>query len=512
MGRSEKSRINIIYGIGFQCVYLILQLITRTVMLKHAGLTALSLNGLLIEIVAMLSIAEMGIGVAVSYHLYLPLAEHNTKRVASVMHVFQMAYVAAGAAIFILGLIFMPFLPRFIKDMTVDNGLLYTSYILFLLITVLPYLFSSKAALLNADQKNYIVSKTNTGFRAISFLIEIAILYYTGNFIYYLLIELAYNVLFNYYIAVIVDRMYPYLKQHEGMQREELYPILRDIRQMFVGKVSGKILNSTDNILISTLVSTGMVGIYSQYSMFVNGFLRLFASLNENIAGSVGNLMAIETKEKCEESFVNIMYFFFAAGMITACCFYAGIEPFLEGIVGKQYTLEQTALILVTIDLFIDIMKMPLWLFFNANGMFGADQFISIAGSVINLALSIILGKMMGMTGIFIGTMASIIIMTLSKLQMIYRKVFQIHVVSGIMNVFVYAGLMAAGMLFTHRFCAYSETASWHPVLHFLLNCIVAGLISCVLAVLPYIKSNRLRYWVRHARRIFSAVRMRVLH
>lgn len=131
---------------------------------------------------------------------------------------------------------------------------------------------------------------------------------------------------------------------------------------------------------------------------------------------------------------------------------------------------------------------------------------INIVYGVTFQCIYLILQLITSMTGIFIGTLVSIVIMTLSKLQIIYRRVFRMNIISGIENIFVYSLLMAAGLFFTHLFCKYSDAASWNPIVHFLANCIVAGIISISLAIIPYIQSKRFLYWLTHAHKIIVRV------
>ena len=275
MSRIESSRKNIISGTVFQGMYLVMNFAIRILILRKAGIEALSLNGLFTEVIWVLSIAELGVGVSISYSLYKPLAEHDEEKTASVMRIFKKAYMAIGIAVFIAGMLVMPFLRHLITGMDPDMGYVRFVFFIFILQSAVPYFFSFKSALLNADQKNYVVTRMNLFIRTFFFILEGAVLIFTGNYVLYLGIQLLYNVVFQVVVSREVDKRYPYLKNAKPLPKKETAAIFTNVRRMFVGRLSNRVLNSTDNILISTLVNTAMVGVYSQYSMLINGFLRL---------------------------------------------------------------------------------------------------------------------------------------------------------------------------------------------------------------------------------------------
>ena len=79
--RTEKSIRNLFYGEVNIIFTVLLSMVTRTALVRILGLSAVSLNGLFTEVIAVLSLAELGVGSAITYHLYRPLAEHDRKKV-----------------------------------------------------------------------------------------------------------------------------------------------------------------------------------------------------------------------------------------------------------------------------------------------------------------------------------------------------------------------------------------------------------------------------------------------
>lgn len=425
MNRTEKSFKNLSYGMIYQAMYLIMTFIVRISIIKCLGMTSLSLNGLFTEVLNILTLSELGVGIAITYSLYKPLAENDTKKITQLMNLFRTAYHLITIVMFTIGIVLIPFLKYIVKGVDVSNSYLIFIYILFLLNTCVSYLFSYKALLLTADQKAYIQAKINLVVRMIFFINSLCMIWIAKNYVAYLISEIFYSAIFYLIVGRETDKLYPYINnRNEKLPKEETKQILTSIKQVFVGRLSSRILGSTDNILISSLVSTVQVGIYGQYSMLTNGFLRVFAQVNEAVVGSVGNIMAIESPEKAKETYKNLTYIFFILGSTSAICMYAAINPFLRGFIGEKYLLPTNIVVILMINLFLETLKAPLWTYFTAAGLFKEEQFISLIGCLLNVAVSILWGLKYGMIGIFIGTTVSLALMIICKVFAIGEKAF----------------------------------------------------------------------------------------
>ena len=495
MTRIDKSKKNIKYGLGFQAVYLIGTFFIRIILLKYAGLTAVSINALITEIVVVLSVADLGVWAAMSYSLYKPLAEKNERQIAAVMGAFRKTYFVIGAVIITLGLALFPLMPRLLKNIEVSKGYFFAAYTLALLGVGLPYFFSYNKALIDADQKNYVLAKAGAVIRVAMFGVEFAAILLTKELLVYLTLELIYQLAYFGASAYIVRNRYPYIRESVPLSKDEKKAIFTNVRRMFVGRVANKVLNSTDNILISSIVGTLMVGIYSQYSMFINGFLRIFSQVNEAITGSIGNMLATESNDYCRRTFRNITYIFFVGSAFVSGCFFAGINPFLTGVIGKEFTLEQAVLLVVVFNVFAEIIKMPLWTFYTANGLFQEDQVISLIGCLVNIIISVVWGRKYGIIGIFAGTQVSLLIMLIYKAIHIYKTSFRGKWYEGILMFAAYYGIFSVIIAASVWFCRYTE--GLNDILQFLVNCIFTGTVSLLVTIVPFINTEEFRYGLK---------------
>lgn len=498
--RVSRSKRNIGIGLASQAVYLVFAFITRVLIIRFIGMDSQAINSLAVEVVAALSIAELGIWQAISYSLYKPLADGDEARLASIMNLFRKAYRIIGSVLIVIGIVGAAFVPMLLKDIDVSDSYFRCVYLLILLREVIPYFFSYNLALLNADQRNYVYQRYELVARVATSSIGIAVILYTHNLVAYLCVELV-GVIPAYILATLyARRVYPFLiGKSEPLEPDERKAIFDNVRCMFVGKMANKVLNSTDNILISTIVNTVTVGLYSQYSMFTNGFLRLFSQVDKALTGAIGNVIATEDSDDRRDVFENITYLFFIGALTVSICMYLCIDPFLGGIVGKEYLLDRTVLGTVTTVMFLEVLKMPLWTFYGANGMFKSDQYISIVGTVVNLVASIALGKSLGTIGIFIGSIIALSVMVIWKLVLLYRECLGGDIASGVGGWLVYIAIYAICMVCAHRFS--TEVLIRNPVLLFVVSGIFGLALCTSLSVLPFVRSRRFSYLVRLAKR-----------
>ena len=152
--RTENSIKNIIMNFLYNILNYGLRFISRIIFVKTLAEVYLGVNGLLSNVLGILSLTELGIGTAIGYSLYEPLAKKDNDKISSLMQFYKKAYHIIAIIVLLLGLVLLPVLPYLIKD-TADIENLNIIYIIFLLNMVIGYLFSYKRTLITSDQKKY---------------------------------------------------------------------------------------------------------------------------------------------------------------------------------------------------------------------------------------------------------------------------------------------------------------------------------------------------------------------
>lgn len=423
MERTKKSLRNVAFGIAVQILGTAIAFLLKGVMVARLGIDAVSINGLYLEVVAAMSLAEMGIGSAVTYNLYKPIAENDTEKICQLLYFNKTIYRLIAAITFLIGSVACLFIPLLIHDIDYPVWYERAVFMLFVVNVSVSYLFTYKVSLLNADQSSYIVSIVNFVFKILGALGSLLILVFTRNFVLYLLCGILITIATNVTISLIVDRRYEYLRK-EKLPKAEQKSIFNDVKNIFVMQLSGVVTNSTDNVLISVLVSTVLVGYYSFYVSVLGIFKQITEQVDSGIRASLGNLYSTGTNEECERILKRLTWIYSSFAIVAGAGVYAGMEAFIELWVGKEFLLSRSVLFILCVNLFFYISCKPIYAVMHVAGYFVQGRNISICGSVVNLIVSIILGRYWGIAGIFLGTVCTYVIQIVLKIICMYRNRF----------------------------------------------------------------------------------------
>jgi len=405
---------------------MIIGFLAQAFFIRILGAEYLGLNGLFSNILTMLSIFELGIGSAIIFNLYQPIASNNIDEIKSLMKFYKKSYRIIALVILLFGLFIIPFLPYIVGTVSIDVNIPII-YILFLLSTVSSYILAYKRSLIYAYQKNYIINYTQLGRIILLNVLQILILYFTRNYYLYLGLKIVLQLLENIVLSVLADQLYPYLndKNVTDIDPETSKNIFRKIKALFFHKVGSIIVLGTDNIIISSFLGVVTVGLYSNYYMIINAVNVLFAEIITSTVPSVGNLLVTNDSSKSFQVFRKIRFFNFWIACFSAICILVLIQPFIILWVGEEYLLGFGVLCVLVINFYQKMMRRTYGAFKDAAGIWEEDKYIPLVESVLNIVFSILMLKIFGLAGVFLGTIFSgFILWCYSYPKLVYKKLF----------------------------------------------------------------------------------------
>lgn len=403
-GRIKNSVRNISYRLVSQVASIILKFVSRTIFIYILGVEYLGINGLFSEILQMLSLADLGFGTAMVYSMYKPLAEHDEKRLIQLVALYKKIYTIIAISITVIGISLVPFL-KYLVNMDKDIPYLNVYYLLYLANTVSSYLVVYKTCILNADQKNYLISKYNTIFNFISLIVTSAFLLLTHNFMIYLIVQVAVTYANNFYVSHIAEKQYPYINDKvEKLSKEEGKQIFQNVKSVFIYKVANTLVGSTDNTLISVLIGTIAVGFYSNYCMIVNNITLFINIIFSSVTASIGNMVVEENKKKNYDVYCLMQFMSFLMSSVAITVTYLVINDLINVWLGEKFVLEQLVSFAIVLNMYFSVVLMPIWSYREATGMYLQTKYVMVATAVVNLVVSVILGKMIGLAGILFAT------------------------------------------------------------------------------------------------------------
>lgn len=427
MGRIQHAAKNIAFGYIGNLSSTILGFLLRTVFIYKLDATLLGVNGLYSGVLTMLSLAELGIGTALNFSLYAPVARGDREKIKSYMAYYKKAYRMIAMIILVMGVILIPFLKYFIKNPgNYGEKELILYYLIFLFNTVSTYFVSYKYSIVNAEQKNYIQTNIITVTKLITTLLQILILLLTANFLFYLLaaafVELAQKIYVNHYF----NQRYPYLKdkQVQDLSIEERKDIISKTKALVYHKVGDVMRLQTDSIIISSFIQVAIVGIVDNYLMVINSISAFSNVVFNSVISSFGNLIATENEEKQYQVF---QVYRFVAGWfygLSAMGFLLLLSPLIYLWFGEEWLLAGSIVNLILVDYYFKGERIVLSNFKTAAGVFEQDKYLTLIQGIVNLIISIWLVLEIGLAGVYIGTIISGWIANVSKPIIIYKACF----------------------------------------------------------------------------------------
>lgn len=430
MGRIQKAGKNIIFGYISNLVILLVNFIQRTVFIYVLGKTFTGINETYTNVLSVLSLAEMGIGTALNYSLYKPVAERDIEKVKSYMRFYKKAYLSIAAVIAVVGVAISPFLKYILKNpgnLTVRDLTLY--YYLFLFNTVISYFVAYKYSLANAEQRNYIQINITTLTKIATATVQITVLLLFKNFLFYLLAQSVVELLQKIFVTAYMNRVYPYLRDPDvkKLSAEETQVVATKTKALICSKIGDVARLQTDFLVISSFVNvdtSAIVGNYVYIITYVGNFINV---IFESVISGFGNVVATESKER--QYLLFRVYRFFACWLFGfgAVGFYHLLTPFIGGVWLRKegWTLPQVTVALLVMDFYLKGGRTVLFNFKIASGLFEQDKFLPLIQGAVNLVVSVVLVIKIGVTGVYVGTLVSGILANLIRPGIIYRVCFE---------------------------------------------------------------------------------------
>lgn len=404
--RTAKSVKNMGFEFFNQILSLILRFVSRRVFIYVLSVEYLGINGLFSEVLQMLSLADLGFSTAMVYSFYKPLAEGDENKIAALTGYYRRIYIYIAIAVATIGVMVVPFL-GFIVNTDQEVPFLKVYYLLYLANTVRSYLFVYKTCLITADQKQYVISKYNAIWSIANILAQILVLLIFKNYIIYLAVSVIIGLANNIFISHKADQLYPLLKERVELAKEEKIGIFQNIKSVFIYKLSGTLLNATDNMLISMMLGTVWVGYYSNYNLVLY-YLNLFIGIVfSSVTASIGNLIVEEAEEKRYQVFESLQVVSYMICGIAAPCLLFLMEDFIGLWLGPEFIVDKTLLIAIVMNFYLGAVLRPIWSYREATGLYRRTKYVMLCTATLNLILSVWWGLKLGLAGIVFASAAS---------------------------------------------------------------------------------------------------------
>lgn len=412
--RTKNAVRNIKSGIILKLYQMLVPFLMRTLMIYHLGVQYLGLNSLFSSVLQVLNLAELGVGSAMVYSMYKPIADDDSTTICALMKLYRTYYRIIGLVIAVVGALITPFIPRLIAGDVPSDINIYILYLLNLGATVLSYwLFSYKNSILQAHQRTDIANKVLMLTSTIQYVLQIIVLLVFKNYYYYLIVALGTQVLTNIVTALAADKLYPQYQPKGNINPDAVKQINQKIKDLFTTKIGTIVVASADTIVISAFMGLTDLAIYQNYYFIMNAVSAFIMIMFSSILAGVGNSLVTETKEKNYQDFNLLTFMACWLLCVCTCCFAGLYQPFIELWVGRELLLPFGCMLLFCVFFYIHQLSMVWATMKDAAGIWHEDRFRQLIAAAVNLTLNITLVNCIGMYGILLSTIMSYLIVSM---------------------------------------------------------------------------------------------------
>lgn len=494
--RTKNSLINIAVSICSYGFLMVSSFLTRGVFSRELGLAIAGIEGLFLNIVSMLAIAELGIGVGIVYKLYKPIADNDKVRIAVLLNFYKKAYMVIGTVVLLLGVGTASFVWVFIDDKAMYSKWQLSLLFMFYVFDVLSsYLYAHKRAMFTADQKNYVNNIAHTICQGLSCILQVTTLILFKSFVVYLIIKVSLRLLENVIISLQYNKKYKDidLKIKEEMPKAEKDSLFKNIKAMFLHRVAGFSVSSTSSMIITSFVGVVANGIYYNYTLITNGFLNLTNQLFNGIVASFGDLLTTSTKDRSFENFKSIylinylIFSFFSVGILVV------VQPFVRIWIGEKGLFPMTTVLLIVLLFYMTGMRQSVYMVRTSAGVYQPDKYLAVVEAILNIGMAIVLAKPLGINGVLCANLISLIAIPFwTQPYIAYKKVFGKSLWYHYKRYALYAVLTAAIGALTYFVCWLLPVSSLG--LRVICNMVLAVIIPNGINILLFHKTPEFQY------------------
>lgn len=407
--KNYELKLNIITGVAYQVFIVIINLISKNLIQKKLGIEYMGLQTVFANLCDLIMFAFSGIGVGILYNLYLPVEEKNYAQIRNVYTYYKKIYQRIAGISVIIGMALVVVLPS-IVDANVYNEEVVVAYYLYLISMLVYNGYIILHFMLIAFHKRYIVCLLSGIFEIVALIIEIVVVNVTGNYVYFLWCLLCKNIGISFAIYLYSRKKYREVfinSDNEELSQDEKKKIGTNIKDLLFCKAGGILVYNTDSVIISSLINTITSGCYSNYYFVSSGVLGLLGSFYESIISKIGSMTVTKSKDDFFRSFWKVSMLSVWITGFSVSCYYVLIQNFVKLWIGEISILSSEIVFIVTVNLYLESMGQITGTYQKSAGLFHKfDRVVMIRG-ILNIVLSIVLGKMWGLFGILAATAIS---------------------------------------------------------------------------------------------------------
>ncbi|MFR1103964.1 MAG: lipopolysaccharide biosynthesis protein [Acutalibacteraceae bacterium] len=377
-------------------------------------------NGLVSSIsqfISYMGLVEAGIGAAGTVALYRPIADHNIKEINGIISAARNFYMRSGSifALLVAGLTF--FYPFVVKNEIQDTSFIRIMVLVLSVNGLVDYFYLGKyRVLLMAHQRGYVISFVQIVGTVVMTAVCIGLMAAESSALLVKAVAAVIYLLRSLAVGIYVKRYYPQANFREEPDRGAFNQRWAALLHQIVGMI----VNNTGIILLTIFIpndSLAEVSVYSVYNLVGYSLSGMMTSISNGLSSGFGEIISTGEKQVLRRSFSSYEFVFFLIIFIVYTCMGGLLYPFI-GLYSASFTdgivyLRWPLVFLFTLAGLLQALRLPGLTVICAAGHYKQTQGRAIIEAGINLVVSLILVRPLGVVGVLIGTCLSYLYRTL---------------------------------------------------------------------------------------------------
>lgn len=461
--RTKNASRNILFGSILKLYQTVIPFAMRTIMVYTIGMQYLGLNSLFTSILQVLNLAELGVGSAMVFSMYKPIAEDDSSTICALMKLYRLYYRIIGGVILLAGIALLPFIPNLISGDVPEDINIYWLYILNLSATVLTYwLFAYRNSILNAYQRTDVVSIVRIVTDTLRYGFQIVALVYLKSYYAYVIVILLTQIVNNIVTAIASKKLFPDYFPIGNLPREDVKKINAKIRDLFTSKIGYTIVGSADTIVISAFIGLTALALYQNYYYIMSAVIGFVTIIYNSVTAGVGNSMLTKDKKEVYKDFnVFTLLVTFICGVCISC-FASLYQPFMKLWMGADMLLDNKMVVLFCLYFWVYELVMMISVYKDAGGIWHEDRFRPLISGVVNLILNLLLVRVIGLYGILSSTILSMCCVSLPWIiSNVFRMVFKRNAKEYVLLLLKYSGCIGLATGCTYFLTGFVTGNGW---------------------------------------------------
>ena len=404
----KKIMRNSIIGVTYRVVILFLGFVSRRLFIHFIGDELLGLNSLYANLLDLLNLADLGLGVAVQYQLYEPIVQKDYEKVSGILCAARRIFNLIGICILILGVVMSAMIQYLIKETTYPMWFVRSAFLISVTGIALSYFFVHKRLFFTANEDISITNVIDMVIRIITVTVSLISIIVTKNYLIYLGINAVNGLVSNLIVSFVFRKKYPQIKLGMRAKISSIRGLTKDLKQVVPLKLSNYVYNSTDSIVMSKFHGLIAVTLYANYMTLINAIMNIEYIMGNAVMASMGKLIKeTDDRNRVFDFYMNSQYLQVLLANFCTVSFVILSNPFISLWYGEKYLLGNGIFALLMVDFFIHTMYQPAYVVYGATGQFQKDKYITIASAVMNIVISVLLARVIGLAGVIIGTLVT---------------------------------------------------------------------------------------------------------